>query len=263
MIPNLKIISPPSRTTLFLAFYGLLSYLFFLLASIPAQQVWQLIPQKNKAQLQISHIEGSLWSGKINNLRINRLPLGELDWELNLLPLLLGQIELDIKIQGPLGKLQSHLSLSTAGRLQATKLSGHIPAESLNPYTLPATLGGNISFNIQKLSFQNQEKLQLQGEMHWRNASISILQTVELGDVRLLAKAGGDGSILHINNEKSALGIEGSVKLSADGRYNVNLALINRDSSRNDIRTLLQMLGQADAAGKVHIQRQGRLQLRF
>ncbi len=259
----IQMIRPPSRTSLFLIVYGLLCYFLFLLAGIPAQQVWQLIPQQNKAQLQISHIEGSLWSGKINNLQINRLPLGQLNWNLKLLPLFLGRIDLDTKIHGPLGKLQSRLTLSTDGSLKATALKGRIPAKSLNPYTLPATLQGDISLNIQKLLFQNKQKLQLQGDMHWRNASISMLQTVELGDVQLLARADGDGSILHINNEKSALGIEGSVKLSADGRYSVSLALSNRDSGRKDIRNLLQMLGRADAAGKVHIQRQGRLQLGF
>ncbi|NOZ37053.1 MAG: type II secretion system protein N [Gammaproteobacteria bacterium] len=253
----------PSKTTLFLALYSLLSYFLFLLASIPAQQIWQFIPPQNKTHLQISNIEGSLWSGQISNLQVNRLPLGQLNWNLKLLPLLLGQIELDTKIQGPLGKLQSHLALSTDGRLQATELSGRIPAEALNPYTLPATLGGEISLKIQKLLFHNKQKLQLEGEIRWRNASISMLQTVELGNVQLLGKVLGDGSIVRITNEKSALGIEGSIKLDATGRYNVRLALMNRDSSRKDIRTLLQMLGRADATGKVHIQRQGQLQLGF
>ncbi len=256
-------IKPPSRTTLFLTFYGLLSYLLFLLASIPAQQIWRLVPQQNKAGLQISHIEGSLWSGQIENLKINRLPLGELDWNLNLLPLFLGRIDLDVKIQGPLGKLQSRIALSTDGNLQATDLSARIPAESLNPYTLPATLGGEISLKIQKLLFQSKQKLQMEGEIHWRNASISMLQAVKLGDVQLLVKADGGGSTLHINNKKSALGIEGTVKLSANGRYSVRLTLMNRDSNRKDIRALLQMLGRADATGKVHIERQGQLQLGF
>ncbi len=258
-----SMINPPSRTTLFLAFYGLLAYLLFILAGIPAQQVWKFIPQKNKAHLQISHIEGSLWSGRIDNLQINRLPLGRFDWDLNLLPLFLGHIDLDTKIHGPLGKLQSHISLSTDGSLEATELSARIPAKSLNPYTLPATLQGEISIKIQKLLFQNRRKLRMEGEIYWRKAGISMLQTVELGNVQLLAKADGDGSSLHINNKKSPLGIEGTIKLSASGRYNVRLTLMNRDSNRKDIRTLLKMLGHADATGKVHIQRQGQLPLGF
>lgn len=256
-------IKPLSKTTLFLTTYALLSYLLFLLANIPAQQVWQFIPQQNRARLQISHIDGSLWSGQISNLKINRLSLGQLDWNLDLLPLFLGQIGLDTRIQGPLGKLQSHLILSTHGRLQITDLSGRMPAESLNPYTLPATLGGDINLKIQKLLFQNKQILQMWGEMHWRNASISLMRTIELGDVRLRAKPEGDGSILHITNKKSALGIEGSIKLDAKGRYSVKLTLVNRDSNRKDIRALLHMLGHADATGKVHIQRQGQLQFGF
>ncbi len=256
MIPSLTI-KAPSRTTLYLGLYAFLCYTLFLLATIPAQQIWQFIPQKNRAQLQISHIQGSLWSGKVDSLQLSNLPLGELDWKLNLLPLFLGQIALDMKIRGPLAELQSHITLSIDGSLQATDLSGRIPAESLNPYTLPATLLGEISLSIQKFLFQASQKLQLEGEMRWRKASISMLQSVELGDVRLLAKADGNGSVIHINNEKSALGIEGTVKLDANGRYNVNLTLMNRDSGRKDIRSLLQMLGRADAAGKVYIKRQG------
>ncbi len=256
-------IKAPSRTSLLLALYGFLSYCLFLLATIPAQQIWQFIPQQNRTQLQISHLQGSLWSGKINNLQISNLSLGQLEWDLNLLPLFLGQLALDTKIRGPLGELQSHLTLSTDGSLQATELSGRIPAKALNPYTLPATLEGEINLGIQKLLFQANQQLQMEGEIHWRNASISMLQSVELGDVRLLAKADSNGSIVHINNEKSALGIEGTIKLGANGRYNVNLALMNRDSNREDIRSLLQMLGRADAAGKVHIKRQGQLQPGF
>ncbi len=260
MLPSL-VLKAPSRTGLLLVLYGFLSYVLFLLATIPAQQIWQFIPQQNRTQLQISHLQGSLWSGKVDRLQLGHLSLGQLDWNLNPLPLFLGQIALETKIRGPLGELQSHITLSTDGSLQATTLSGRIPAESLNPYTLPATLQGEITLKIQKFLFQASQKLQMEGEMHWRNASINMLQSVELGDVRLLTKAEGNGSIVHINNEKSALGIEGTIKLGANGRYSVNLALMNRDSGRKDIRSLLQMLGRADAAGKVHIKRQGQLQL--
>lgn len=259
----ISILKAPSRISIYLGLYGFLTYVLFLLAGIPAQQVWEFIPQQSKIRLQITQLEGSLWSGQADNLQINNLSLGQLNWDLNLLPLFVGKIDLDTKIHGPLGKLQSNIAVSIDGSLQATDLSGQIPAESLNPYTLPATLQGKISLDIQNLSYQANQQLQLEGKAHWRNASINMLQTVEIGDVRLLAKADGDGSIVHITNEKSALGIEGTIKLSGKGRYTVNLALLNRDSSRKDIRALLQMLGQADAAGKVHIKRQGQIQLGF
>ena len=253
----------PSKTALYLSLYGFLTYLVLLVANIPAQQIWQFIPQQNKARLQMGHLQGTLWSGQADNLKINKLSLGKFDWDLNLLPLFIGQLDLDTKIRGPLGTLQSNIAISTDGSLQASELSGRVPAESLNPYTLPATLQGKLDLNIQSLLFQLNQQLQLEGEIIWRKASITMLQTIELGKVRLLAKADGNGSTVYITNEKSALGIEGTIKLDAKGRYNLNLALLNRDSSRKDIRSLLQMLGKADAAGKVYLRRQGQLQLNF
>lgn len=253
----------PSKTNIYLGLYGLILYLLFMLSNIPAQQVWQYVPQADKARLQLGHIQGTIWSGEVDSLRVNRLALGQFDWDLNLLPLFIGQLALDAKINGSLGKLQSHLALSTDGRLQANDFSGTIPAESLNPYTLPAMLGGDISLNINKLIYMANQQLQIEGEAIWHKATISMLQTLEIGDVRIVSKAETEGSVINLSNKKSALGIEGTIKLNANGRYNVNLTLMNRDSTRKDIRSLLPMLGQVDAAGKVHIKRQGQLPLSF
>ena len=255
------LIKRPSRTSLVLLLYGFICYLIFVLATIPAQQVWQFVPQQNRVRLQTGYIQGTLWSGRIDSLQLNQLMLGQLQWDLNVLPLFIGRLDLDIKINGPLGQLQSNLAVSLDGSLQASNFSGEIPADSLNPYTLPATLDGAISLDIQKLIYLANQQLQLDGEILWRKASISVMQTMEIGEVRIISKAEDNGSILHITNKNSALGIEGSIKLSANGQYDLNIALLNRDNSRKDIRSLLQMLGKVDAAGKVYIKRQGRLRL--
>ncbi len=253
----------PSRSNLYLGLYGVILYLLFVLASIPAQQIWQYVPQADKARLQLGHIQGTIWSGQADSLHLNRLPLGQFDWELDLLPLFIGQLGLNAKINGALGNMQGYVAISTDGSLQASDLNSTIPAESLNPYSLPATLDGEITLSINKLVYLANQQLQIDGEAVWRKASISMLQTIEIGDVHIISKAEAEGSLINISNKKSALGIEGTIKLSAKGRYNVNLTLMNRDSSRKDIRSLLSMLGRVDAAGKVQIKRQGVLALNF
>ncbi len=254
-----SLLKRPSKISLLLFAYGFSCYLLFFLSAIPAQQLWQLIPQQNKSQLHIANISGTIWSGQLDGLQVTNLALGQLRWELNLLPLLFGQIDLNTHINGSLGKLNANITRHLDGSIQATNISGEIPAEVLNPYTLPATLDGEIKLNIETLVYIANEQLQLEGEVLWRKASISMLKTMEIGDVTIISKADGNDSILRLSNKNSALGIEGNIKLSANGRYNLNLALLNRDTSRKDIRTLLQMIGKVDATGKVNLKRQGQV----
>jgi len=251
----------PSKTHRYLGLYAFLIYLLFVIATIPAQQVWQSIPQENKAQIQLGHLQGTLWSGQVDNLQLNNLSLGKFNWKLNLLPLFIGQLGLDTEISSTLGKLQANITIDSDGNVEATDINAQIPAESLNPFTLPATLEGKITLNLEKLVYQVNQKIQLEGQAQWSKASISLMQSMQIGEVRLLSNADEEGSIIRVSNEKSALGIEGTIKIKANGQYKVNLSLINREPSRKDIRALLQMLGKADASGKVHLKRQGQLKL--
>ncbi len=253
----------PSRTALLLSGYGLLCYLLFLLASIPAALLWQQLPAQYRSGLQTTAVRGTLWSGQFEDLQIRNLALGRLQWQLNRLPLLLGRLDADLKLNGPLGALRGSLGLDSDGALRLSGLRGRIPAEALNPYTLPASLDGLLELDIDQLDFQPQQRLRLQGKANWRKAVVSLMQSVELGEVNLLAKADGDGSVIHISNSNSPLGIEGSARLDAAGNYDLNLGLVNRDSRRKDIASMLKMLGRPDAAGKVYLRRKGRLALNF
>ena len=241
--------------------YGVLLYLLFLLINIPADVVWSFIPQQYKRGLIVSNLQGSAWSARADNIIVNNYELGRANWRLNPLSLITGKLGGHVRVRNAMGQAQGDFTLQADQLVELSDLSGEFNAALLDPALRPLTLAGMLRTELSTLQIQPKVQLSANGSLQWNNAIVTGVQEVALGNVLLNATPQNKGTLLRVSNEGGLIGISGDIRVTGNGRYNLNLLLTNRDKGRSDVETMLSIIGRTDAQGRVRFTHQGVLRV--
>jgi len=247
------------RSTLITAGSGFALYLLFLAYLFPASLGWKLAPQSIKAQVQLSGLQDSIWSGTASRVMINNTPAGKLEWQLSPWSLLLGRLSADIRLTRNRELVEGHVTLMPSGALMAEDLNLNLKGETLHQVTSPYLLHGSIEGHINTLSYQQGKTIQASGKVLLKDAHIEGPQSLTLGQVTAAIEPEDEGSNVKIDNQASPLDIKGTLKLNGNGSYRMTLGVLNRDNQRKDIDQALKVFGKPDATGRIQLTYYGKL----
>lgn len=161
-------------------------------------------------------IEGSVWSGRIGDLRVGPLPLGTIDAGLRPLPLLLGRAEFDLRREGaaPFAAIAS----ASGGDVRLSGVNGAV--------ALPDGLGGlpvtSLAFSDLSVRMANGKCADAQGSLGMTLASPGALLPQS---VSLSGKARCEGGSLVVPMQGPG-GMERlTMRIAGDGRWQADLVL--------------------------------------
>lgn len=248
--------------------FAITCYIVFLVGTLPASIAVSFInnnPQL-RSQIQLTSVSGTIWSGNVVSSQIAGINVGQLNWKLNILPLLLGKISVYIKFNNKdvlANKMSGSgtISASLSGNLNVDNFRLTANADSLAPlmYGLPARFGGDINILVDELSLVKGKQINLKSRMAVSKASLVSPQRIEYGDILIQSSPNLAGSQLILTDQGGPLILDGNIKIKGNGVYNVNLGLGARNSASDDLRNGLRFLGQRDATGKYRYKSNGKL----
>lgn len=131
---------------------GLISYLSFLIASLPASLVWNYIsPQLplKSLQLNVNGVSGTAWKGEA--LIASRGVEGVLGWDISFLGLLTGQLPVELELKSNVGALDTTARFFSNG-IELSDTKGRINLQSLNPVLKPQRITLNGTLKIDSLT---------------------------------------------------------------------------------------------------------------
>lgn len=242
-----------------LVVYGVFIYLFFLVTTLPAKVAWSLLPEDIQRSVNISNLQGSAWSSRAENISVSGLALGQAEWSINPFYLFIGDLAGHINLRQALGQLESDFSITADQVIELSSLNAELSAAAFDPHIRPFMLEGIMSGQLESVQFQENVVLEATGTLHWRDASITGVQDVSLGDLTFNANPEAKGTRLQVTNEGGLIAVSGDIRLAGNGRYNLNLLLSSRDSGNKDLKSILAVLGRADAQGRVRFTQTGKL----
>ncbi len=242
-----------------LVLYGISIYLLFLVINLPAGVVWSSLPEDIKRSVNISNLHGSAWSAGADNIVVDGFKLGNAEWTLNPFLLFIGELGGHIKVRNALGKAESGFSINSDQVIELSDLDSEFSAAIFDPAIRPFMLEGVITGQMDSLQIQSKVLLEATGTLQWRNASISGVQDVSLGNLTFQASPEAKGTRLQVTNEGGLIALSGDIRLAGNGRYNLNLLLSSRDKQNSDLKSMLAVLGRADAQGRVRFTQAGKL----
>lgn len=223
----------------------LLAIAVAVVALFPARVALDLVlaPESGLVAEQVS---GTIWTGRIGDLRQGDQYLGALDWRLHPLPLLRGQVATDLRLAGGEIGLQASLLRRSATELDITDLVADLPAAALAPVIdLQALeLLGRIELRFERIELLHLWPRRLGGEAVWRDARVAGAAEARLGELVAEFETSDDGR-LHgtVRDRGGPLAIDGRFEIGLRG-YEVHAELRAPPGERS-LQEALQYIGEA------------------
>lgn len=249
-----------NRTILY-GILGAVTFLVFLITSIPASQGHQWIHETlTKAQISITQLSGTIWSGSARRIQFKSMHLENIGWEIHPLALLIGKLKLSIEVNDPEIKGSATLSFDRQGLTYLENLDGKFPAHLLTqlPYTSDAlsiaTLTGSFALDIETIHFSDKQlPIQTKGQITWHDAGISSPLSLPLGTVLLKLETPDEDTHIYISNKAGPVKIDATLIISNDGNYRINGTLLPLPDINQELISTLSLLGKKDTQGKIHV----------
>lgn len=230
----------------------LVTYFIFLIVKLPAVQVLSHV-QLPKG-VSVSGVTGTVWQGQAQRAQANGLPINNLNWSLSFMPLLFGQISVDIKAGNVRDTDQisatGHISIS-GQRLQADDLLIYIPTNlvmGLLPLPIPVNANGRFKVQLNEVDYAAGCQV-FAGKGQWLNANYSgATGLVELGNFDADLGCLDGNIIMHVKPPNSfsltakAI-IPANMKFKIEGRFKPDANL------PKEVHQAATFLGKADAQG--------------
>ncbi|KXF82537.1 type II secretion system protein N [Enterovibrio coralii] len=243
------------KRTIIMSLLFVLVLLVSAIVHIPASFVVRYMPPVQG--LQLGAVSGTLWNGTAANLNWQGQPLGKLNWQFNLMPLLTGKADVAIRLSGvpglsARGNVGYGLSGAYANNLLFSTSANVV--QSFIPYPMPVSLAGQFDLTLRDYLFTKPFCDVLEGNVAWSQGSVtSELGTVDPGLV--VADLTCDDGRLSLNggSKSDALETEFSLLLSPDQRYNMNGWFVPGDALPQSMRGALSFVGQPDEEGRYRL----------
>ncbi len=243
---------------------GLLSYLLFSLILTPASVWLKLVPLP--AGLQLGPVSGTLWSGQIQGVQQGSWYLPNLQWQLQLSPILRGK--LGVLVDGgqlkeselPYVKLQAEVGLGSVAITQSVLRLPMSGVMSQLQLPMPVDASGMLVVNLQQYQSGAPYCQAATGSASWQQARFKTpAGWIDLAAIdATLACADGNLSVQTLDGNPLGLAIK--AELLADS-YRVSGSLKPDASMPTEVHQAMQFVGQADANGRFPLNLQGQFRL--
>ncbi|MBC3765873.1 type II secretion system protein N [Neptunicella marina] len=230
----------------------LLVYCVFLVAHFPARQALGLVDLP--ANLQINGVSGTLWQGNIQQVAYQGIPLDDINWTLDTLPLLWGTASLNLTAgnirDADIISLKSALSLSS-DRIQAENLQLYVPVNMVLgqlPIPLPVNADGRFKVQIAELDYQ-QGCQTLSGSGQWLNAKVAGTQgPIDMGtfSARLACQQKNIRITVDPNNR---LAFDANAFITPNGQFSINGKFKPDASLPAEVHQAAALFGRANSDG--------------
>ncbi len=241
---------------------GVITYIFFLITALPATTVTNLLGESVQ-EIKLQGVNGTIWNGSARRITISsKYIINNANWSFCSWRLLTAEacIELDASYQNR--PLQGQFGIGITGSFVARDLYTEIDAQSLgNLAGLPlGELDGLISIQLESANWTYQQTPTAVGNIHWKNATVTIAEEAKLGDVEITLVESDDFPLMAtINNKGGHININGESHVSGDGSYNIELKLSPNNSASKNLRSSLGLFAEQQSDGTFVVKNTGNL----
>ena len=230
--------------------FGTVAFILALIYTIPAHLAAPYLP----SNVQADGIEGTVWNGQAQNLKLENFDFGEVQWRIKHLHLLLGRLKAfvtfkDSNLQGQGDVIVKLNELD----LEDLHVAGN--TEFLSPYLADygASVNGTFALDLDALHATAEGPQEAQGHLVWQDALLTAPAKLPLGEVVVELKQQGDIAIATLKSDGTALNLNGQADLQSGWQYTAKLMLEPTSDTPEEVRQTLALFGRPDARGAVTI----------
>ncbi|MBE9533160.1 MAG: type II secretion system protein N [Sulfuriflexus sp.] len=223
---------------------------------LPANFIYKKF--SNVSPVELIGISGSIWSGHIDSINTPQLTVGQLSWQLSAWPLLVGDVDVQWKLEDPALQLQGEMSLS-GEELSLINITGHIDLVELGE-RLPEQvilLAGIINLDIPRAKLKQSELIDISGKITWQSAKLLSPANIEFGDFKAALSNNSGKLLADLSDTGGAVSLAGVFNLSPQGLYDYSVEIGVRDTSVPGLLEGFNQLGRHDKNGLAKLRGKG------
>ena len=231
---------------------SLVVYFVFLIVKLPAVHVLTQI-QLPKG-VSVSGISGTIWNGHARRVQVNGLPISNVGWNVSFLPLLLGEVQADIKAGDlrDIDQISANGYVSTNGKhVEVKNLLAYLPTNlviSLLPLPIPVQADGRFKVQLDDVDYETGCQ-QFTGKGQWLNANFTGTSgVIDLGtfDANLSCE---NGSIVVDVKQPNSFGLTAKATIPADMKFKISGRFKPDANLPTEVHQAAQFFGKPDADG--------------
>lgn len=243
------------RRSIWLLALGVGAYLVFALYQFPAATAYRLLAPDT---LRLSGIDGTIWSGRAALGSVAGLPLHDIGWTLDALPLLTAQLSGRVEARLSDGFVEGDVTAWPDGRAELRDVNASTSLRVLASLVPGAEAEGLVSATIARLELRDGWPVGVAGEARIADLAAPPLisadggpASIPLGDYTLTLETSDAGELLvRFQDSGGPLDVDGTARLDPRGNYRLEGRAAARPDAPPELVQGLELIGgEPDAEG--------------
>jgi len=231
--------------SLWIALLGVAAFAVILLSRLPASWV---VPRVGIVAC--PNPDGSVWSGSCSGLTVERLPFGELSWEVAPLRLLTGTLAAHVVLaHGPMTG-SADVAYGIGGKVALQNLVADLKLDPRLIPHVPPQLRGSLHTDLALVRLEHGALAELKGRVEARDLSQRTGHVTPLGSYALTFPGGSGDPVGTLEDLGGPLAVHGTLRLTPQPGYVLEGTVAPRAGAAPDLVGDLQFLGSPDPLGR-------------
>lgn len=240
-----------------LAAAGIAAFLLALLVTMPARVAYHWLAP---AELKLSGISGSVWSGRAAEGAAAGIYFNDLSWQFRPTSLLTGKAASAVSARPAGGTLETDVAVALFGsNLLLRDLDADLPLDVFSMIVPMEGVSGNLGLRFSRIRMADGIPTEAAGTLRIMNLVLRPLSNRALGDYRAVFETGDEGITATVEDVSGVLDLAGTAALEADRSYIFTGKVAAMPDAPSAVVQQLQFLGSADAQGRRDFRFEGSL----
>jgi len=239
-----------------LIFLGLIVFLAVMVATFPARVAYTWFAP---AELQLSGIEGSIWSGSATEGFAAGAYIQNINWQLKPMALMSGNLAYQTSSNPASGSMISEVAVGMSGELTLSNLTGDIPLDLVHPAFQQSGIRGDISLEFDRVVISNGMPSTVVGSVTIADFFVPGLSTSTLGDFTADFQTTDGNVVGTVDDADAVIDVGGTITLNPDRSYTFIGTVAPTSATPASIVNQLVFLGSANELGQHDFRFEGQL----
>ena len=193
--------------------------------------------------------DGTLWSGSCSGFSVERMPFGDLTWDLAPWRLLTGTLAAHVDARGPVSG-RADVAYGIGGSVSIRNLVTDLKLDPRQIPHLPPQLRGSVHTDLALVRFEHGRIAELKGRIEAHDLSQRTGHVTPLGNYALTFPGGGTEPVGTLVDLGGPLAVQGTLRLTNQPGYVLEGQVAPRADAAPELVDNLQFLGSPDSEGR-------------
>lgn len=235
---------------------GLLTFVAAFVGLFPARVAYHWFAPP---VVQLSGLQGTIWSGSAAEATAAGLYLRDLKWRLRPLLLLTDKLGASLEASPSSGFLEADIAAGLGGDIALSNVNASLPLRDFASIVRVPGLSGNASLQFEELRFRDGLPIAATGTLAVADLVTPMVDPASIGGYRADFFTDDNAVVASVEDVDGVFDLAGSLTLSADRNYQFIGKVSATDRTSEKLRGQLRYLGSPNDRGQHDIRLEGQL----